>query len=150
VDPDDATLAELRAAMDRHDPVPDRLVEAAIASYTWRTVDAELAAPLTFDSLVDAGAAVRGASEPRLLIFQTGLGSVELELSDVDGPGERRLFGKFSPGSGEVALETLDGAATPVTTDPLGRFTVVAPQTGPFRLRGWINSRAFVTDWVVL
>ena len=147
---DDAVLDELRAAVDGYDPVPERLVDAAVQAYTWRTVDAELSGPLTFDSLVDSAAAVRGTDEPRLLIFQTGLGSVELELSTVDSTGERRLLGRVHAARGEVALEVPGGGTTaPVTTDRLGRFTVVAPATGPFRLRGRIAGHTFVTDWVV-
>ena len=50
--PDERLLAALRELFDRSTPLPPRVVEMAKESYTWRTVDAELAA-LTSDSLVD-------------------------------------------------------------------------------------------------
>ena len=53
VNPEDAQLLdELRRAASRFDPPPPAVVEAARSSFTWRTIDAELAA-LVFDSGVD-------------------------------------------------------------------------------------------------
>jgi len=62
---EDAGLeAGLRDAAARFDPVPAELIQAAVAAFSWRTADAELAA-LAFDSLLDqAGdALVRGAGD---------------------------------------------------------------------------------------
>src|SRR4051794_33213017 len=72
-----ALLAELSEVFGHVDPVPPEVVAAARASFTWRTVDAELAvlAELAFDSLVDdtGGTLVRGAAaeQPRLLTFRS-------------------------------------------------------------------------------
>src|SRR5258708_39306106 len=50
---DDAELEEqLRQIAARLDPVPQRLLEAAVDSYTWRTIDSDLA-ELAFHSLAD-------------------------------------------------------------------------------------------------
>ena len=43
---------ELRAAIATADPVPPEVLRAARESFTWRTIDAELAA-LTYDSVID-------------------------------------------------------------------------------------------------
>ena len=41
---DEAIFEELRGLVARADPVPERLNEAARGAFTWRTIDAELAA----------------------------------------------------------------------------------------------------------
>lgn len=59
-DDDDALLTELRAALDVP-AVPEHVVAAAKAAYTWRTIDEELAfAVLVYDSSLDDSALVRG------------------------------------------------------------------------------------------
>ena len=40
---DDRILELLSRAVDRADPVPEHVTEAARESFTWRTIDAELA-----------------------------------------------------------------------------------------------------------
>ena len=37
-------LEQLRAAAEEHDPVPPHVLAAAKASFTWRTIDAEIEA----------------------------------------------------------------------------------------------------------
>ena len=49
---DDATFDELKDALTAADAVPDDVLQAAKDSYTWRTIDAELA-ELVFDSSLD-------------------------------------------------------------------------------------------------
>ena len=54
----DPMFATLRSVIDRADPVPQAVVAAARAAYTWRTIDAELA-ELTADSaMADCGRAI--------------------------------------------------------------------------------------------
>ena len=69
-DPDDRLLAELAAALDAADPVPARVLDAAKESFTWRTIDAELA-ELVFDSAEQQLAGVRGIDGTRQVTFQT-------------------------------------------------------------------------------
>jgi hypothetical protein len=38
---DERLLVELRAIVERVDPVPRAVIDAALAGFTWRTVDAE-------------------------------------------------------------------------------------------------------------
>src|SRR5580700_7976020 len=94
---DEAALeAGLRDAAARFDPVPAELIQAAVAAFSWRTADAELAA-LAFDSLLDqAGdALVRSAGGPRLLAFQAGQLTIEVEVT---GTGSsRELVGQLIP-----------------------------------------------------
>src|SRR5436190_5273614 len=97
-------LAELQSVIDQVDGPPDDVVAAAKASFTWRTVDAELA-ELTFDSLVDeeAGTLVRSAEQPRLLTFSAG--DVEIEVEATLAGHRYRLLGQIVPsGPGQLAV----------------------------------------------
>src|SRR5688500_18840211 len=94
-DDDTRLLSELGRIVASHDPVPSDVVAAAKASFTWRTIDAELA-ELAFDSLVDDDAVlVRGDDQPRLLTFEGASVTVEIEI--VALAGERRVVGQLVP-----------------------------------------------------
>ena len=55
-EPDDRLLQELASALDATDPVPERFIEAAKESFTWRTIDIELAGHYRTDTLnIDRG-----------------------------------------------------------------------------------------------
>src|SRR3954470_17810269 len=98
---DAEVLAELRSVIDQVDAVPADVVAAAKASFTWRTVDAELAqlAELTFDSLVDedAGVLVRGGEQPRLLTFGAAGVEIEVEATATASGRSFRLLGQVVP-----------------------------------------------------
>src|SRR3954452_12156683 len=91
-------LAELRVAGLVVDPVPERVVFAAKASLSWRTIDAELA-ELTYDSALDVDrlTLVRGATAARMLTFSAGDLTVDVEVEGTDR--ERRLVGAMTPGA---------------------------------------------------
>ena len=149
---DAALLAELGAAMDEVDPAPAEVVAAARASFTWRTVDAELAAlaELSFDSLVDAGGTVvRGGAEPRLLTFRAG--DLEIEVEATQAGTTFRLLGQIVPPSaGQVEVRHPDGSRT-MPADELGRFSVDNVSAGPVSLVWRPPGGAAVnTEWVTL
>jgi hypothetical protein len=141
------------------DPVPDALVRAAEAAFTWRGVDAELA-ELAFDSLADREslALVRGGGEPRLLTFHAADLTIELEILPA-APGhlqpagaEHRLIGQLLPGGpARVQVRHPDGVLE-VEADELGRFAAERIATGPISLRcvqsGPGSSAPVVTEWV--
>ena len=111
---------------------PADVLEAARAVFAWRTVDAELAT-LSFDSLVDAGASgvhavdVRSMGQPRILAFDAGGLTVEVEVDET--PGSRRIVGQLTPaGAAELELRT---AGVPVTgeADELGGSCLPCPPT---------------------
>ena len=56
-------MEALARAVQAIEPVPADVVAAAKASFTWRTIDAELA-ELTFDSVADTDALVGRARGP--------------------------------------------------------------------------------------
>ncbi len=149
---DDEVLSLLKRAVEEHDPVPADAVRAAKEAWTWRTIDAELAA-LTYDSVVDEErlAGVRGAATTRALSFEAGELVVDLEVTD-DGDG-LRIRGQLAPaGPAAVLLEFSDGRAPVVMlTDELGRFGAERTAPGVARLRvepGVVGG--LVTDWVAI
>jgi hypothetical protein len=149
---DDALLAELSAAVAAHDPVPAALLDAAKASLTWRTIDAELAS-LAFDSSVDESPVlVRGpASDEQLLTFETEELAVDLQVSK-RGDG-RRLVGQIAPaGVAEIEVRTGSGVVVTVTSDELGRVPAVDVPAGSLSLRILPAGRShpIVTDWVTV
>src|SRR2546430_16960176 len=81
---DDLLIDELRSVVAELDPVPDRVLAAARGSFTWRTIDVELA-PLPYDSVMDEDrrALVPTGGEARLLPFEAPGLSVELPATGV-------------------------------------------------------------------
>jgi hypothetical protein len=150
---DEGLLQELRAAARRFDPPPDSVLEAARASFTWRTIDAELAA-LEFDSAVDLAAAttVRSSEGPRLLTFAAPGLNIEVEVSAI-GP-RRQLVGQLVPGQPARIDVRHAGGVTTVRADELGRFGADAISAGPVSLRCHLGdtpaSLPVVTEWIAL
>lgn len=144
---DDRLLEALRDVVAGPDEAPTEARAAAKALFTWRTVDAELAA-LVHDSWEVAPAAVRGArAGARLLSFEAddGTAAVELEV----GP-DRRVQGQLVPaGAGEVEVHHAGGVAQ-VAADALGRFRTGPLPAGPARLRCATAAGRIDTDWVLL
>jgi hypothetical protein len=144
-DEDQRLVQELRAAVDRVGVPTARMIAAAQAAYSWRTVDAELAA-LTHDSLTDESTLVRsGSAAPRTLVFESARVSVELEQTE-DG-----LVGQLVPPTdGEVTLQGPEGELGHASVDELGCFSFGRSLRGPVRLRCRTSSGVLVTDWVRL
>lgn len=120
---DDALLAELAGVLRPYTVPPPEVVEAARQSFTWRTIDAELAA-LTHDSLLDDEPVLaRAAAQPRILTFEAGELTIEVEVDET--PGGRRLLGQLVP-AGPAELELRCAGADTVTSaaDEYGRFTL--------------------------
>jgi hypothetical protein len=150
--PPDADLeAELRRVLAQIDPLPPGLVETGIRTFTWRTIDADLA-ELVFDSQVDQdeAALVRGDQQGRLLSFRAGTLTIEVEVTGT-GPS-RRLMGQFMPPQhGGVEIRHGDSTTT-VEADELGRFSAGPLPAGPVSLRCRPGSApdqpAIVTEWI--
>jgi hypothetical protein len=121
---------ELRRLLRAADPVPAQVVEAARSSYGWRTLEWELAR-LTADSLL-VGADVRG-EQPRLLTYQAGDRTIEVEVSDLGG--RLRVLGQLVPPQA-ARVRADQPAATgraEVVADALGQFTIRGLPPGPTR-----------------
>jgi len=148
---DDLFLEELRALAAEGDPVPERVLAAARGTFTWRTIDAELA-ELAYDSAVDAERllAVRSADTIRLLTFETSELTIELEVA-AEGD-HRRILGQLAPAAvGTIELRHVGGLLQ-LQTDELGRFTADDVEPGPvsLRWRGDEPGAAVTTEWVTI
>jgi hypothetical protein len=144
-------LAELRVAGLVIDPVPERVMFAAKASLSWRTIDAELA-ELTYDSALDDDrlSLVRGATAARMLTFSAGELTVDVEVEGTDG--EIRLIGELAPAQqATVVVRHADGT-TEVETDEDGRFRTGVLPAGPIslNLRLAAGGATVQTEWITL
>ncbi len=150
-DRDEALLAQLGAAVAEDGPPPE-IVAAAKAAFTWRTIDAELAA-LAYDTLEESvPAGVRGASASRALTFEAGSAVIEIE---VESAGEvRRLEGQVVPAAvARLELHRVDGAEPMgLAIDELGRFRADGVRPGQLRLLCRFLDQAggatLLTEWV--
>ena len=144
-------LTILRDVIEETDSVPAALVGAAQASFTWRTVDAELA-ELTSDSALDT-AAVRSTRAPRLLTFTAGETTLVVEVAPLAAgqDAERRLVGQLvAPRPAQVEVRHSTGSFT-VPADELGRFRAEPVPAGPISLAcrfAAAGEPTIVTSWV--
>jgi len=163
---DDELLRELGACLRAEQQVPAAFLAAARATWTWRTVDADLA-ELRYDSAHHQPAAVRGAvravaggpagaesAGPRVLTFTSDDVSIDLEV--VDG----EVVGQLVPArSAELVLEQsgvdpqgdpIESRAT-VPVDDVGWFRLAPAPAGRFRLNCTLPSGGrVVTGWISL
>ena len=128
----DPLLSEVREVIEKGDPIPESVIAAAKGSFTWRTIDSELAELVadSADSLAagPVGAAVRGESAPRLLTFEAPGLVVEVEVADTGT--SRRLVGQLVPmTAADVVVRWRTGSAA-TAADELGRFDVSDIPTG--------------------
>ena len=127
---DDALMDELRAVL-APDPVPAGVLAAARATFTWRSIDEELAELLS-DSADLALSGVRGTGDRRLS-FEAPQLVVEFVL--VPGPRGSRLEGQLAP-AGPARIEVRHGdAVTEIDADEQGRFVLDGVRRGPLALR---------------
>jgi hypothetical protein len=148
-DDDDELIGELGRAAELADPVPPHLVDAGIAAYTFRTIDADLAA-LVFDSAqAESEQLVRSERPARLLSFESTDLTIELEI--IPQGDAIHLVGQILPPAVvQVDVRQLDLVSTG-STDGLGRFSLVLPGSGPFQLSlpyAGAKGGATVTDWI--
>ena len=146
-EPDDRLLEELASALDATDPVPERFIEAAKESFTWRTIDIELA-ELVFDSAEAELAGVRGVDATRQVTFQAP--GFEIEVAIISD-GTRRLVGQVvPPHEGTVELRFGEQSMT-TEADSLGRFSFEDVPLGPISLRLELRDGAVVqTAWTLV
>ena len=154
-EPDDAALEEqLRQLIERLDPVPDQLLATAIASYTWRTVDTDLA-ELVFDSTAEENAALVRGEQARLLSFSARGLDIEVQVSG--GERDRRIVGQLTPPLPATVVIRQAGSAADLAADELGRFSGPLG-TGPFSLvctagteaDGTLSGLPVVTEWIAI
>jgi hypothetical protein len=145
---EDALVHTLRSVLAESDPVPDVLLDAARAAFTWRTVDAELA-ELTADTAL-AGALVRGGDGPRVLTFALSRATLLVEV--IREGAVRQLLGQLLLRGAQATGLRLQrpGGELPVEVDELGHFRLDEVPPGPARFALRLDDRPAVTAWVAL
>jgi hypothetical protein len=145
---DQRLFDELARLVRERDPVPPELVQMAQESFTWRTIDAELA-ELVADSYASAGATLvrSGQASVRLLTF--AVGGLRLELEVLADRASRRLVGELLPGHpARITVEHPEGSLAE-DTDELGRFIITGVPGGRVRVRCVPTAGpALVTPWL--
>jgi hypothetical protein len=152
-DADEALLARLRVVAGVVDDVPAHVVEAALAVFILRDLDAELA-QLVSDSVdaADTRVLVRGEdvlAAPRSQTFEAGDRTIDIEVTASES--RRRVVGLATGfGPGEVTLERVDGDSISAPIDAIGRFALDAsPGQARFRVVGF-DGTTVVTAWTTL
>jgi hypothetical protein len=125
--------------------VEEKLIRAAEAAFTWRTVDADLEI-LSMETELAASdtAMVRDAGQaaPRVFVFHGERVSVEIEVDDVG------IVGQLTPpGPARITLVTPDGPQAAADADEVGCFSLPPPPPGPMRLDCQRGSERFLTEW---
>jgi hypothetical protein len=144
---DEVLLRELREALAEERDVPEHILEAARAAFTWRTVDAELMALTSYDSVLDTelAARARAAQTARQLVFDAEGVSVQVEVT------EAGVAGQVLPARpGRVFLITPTGPVEEADLDELGMFLLGPPPSGPVRFRFEVDGTTVVTDWIAV
>jgi hypothetical protein len=144
---DNEILEILRKGMEEADAVPSTVSEFASALFTWRDIDAELA-ELTFDSVdEDAPAGVRSTSTARMISFEVGKWTIDLEYIPATGI----LMGSVSPASAFTVELHSRGARLAVELDDRGTFEFENVEGGPVSLVFRSSEGETVkTSWIAL
>lgn len=146
---DEELLERLGRVLSRTGGPPVEQVEATKGLFTWRTVDAELAA-LTYDSLVAEDTGVRAVEQPRILTFEAEGMTVEMEIDEL--PGARRLIGQLTPpGPARLELRSRNGDRITGAADDFGRFVLaLGPVLRQASLRCVRGDLSVETAWILL
>lgn len=143
---DDRLLLELRDAMRTVEDVPVGFIEAGKAAFAWRTVDAELVALAEEITATEALAGTRAEhAAVRALSFHASDVSIEIEVTT------DALLGQLvPPRSGQIEVQSQDGARNTATIDETGWFAIRPLPTTMFRLHLRTASDNVITEWVTL
>jgi hypothetical protein len=144
---DDALLLRLGALLDRVDPMPPEVRTEARALIELRRLDEQLA-ELVRDSAEERQGllAVRGEGDVRLISFETGPVTVELQVTERGAV--RDLVGQVT-GTEMVVAEVETGGGRREIAVEEGLFTAEDVPAGLLRLRlHTTTGHALVTSWV--
>ena len=144
---DDVLMHRLGAMLDRLDPTPPEVVAEARALFGLRRLDEELA-ELVRDSAEDRGGllVVRGEGDVRLISFETGPVTVELQVTE---RGAVRDLVAQVTGAALVGAEVETSAGRREVPIEDSLFTADDVPAGLLRLRLHTSTgRDLVTSWV--
>ncbi len=150
---DEGLLAALGEMLSPRGTPPGWLVDLAKGSYALRAIDAELAT-LTSDSELDTTVSrLRAGGAPRLVVFETGDLTVEIEIRPGNRAGWWQLIGQLIP-AGPARIEVRRAAGSEpgwADADERGRFAVDDLAAGPLSLTCVRPAqRAATTAWITI
>ncbi len=152
-DPDgDALVGELRRVLAVADPIPEHVQLVARLAIQWRTLDAEFA-ELVHDSRVDEPQlALRSTATARVLTFEAGDLTIEIETEHVGGAAgdTLRVVGQvIPPGPADITVRNNDELFV-ASADERGRFDAEGLAPGRLSLRCRLDGRLVETDWLTI
>lgn len=144
---DEALIAALEHALRGDPAVPSGIRTAGYAAYTWRDIDADLAA-LTYDSTLEdallSGARSQQQAPLRAMTFASSSMTIEIEV------GPNGLLGQTVPAhAGQIRVVPQVGECWSVEADDSGCFTVSPNPACPFRLQV-AGDATVTTAWITL
>ena len=144
---DEAILHALGLSLSQGEPLPPRALEFATGAFAWRDVEGDLA-ELLHDSVLEEAVVLRDETCLRLLVFQAGDITLDIEQTP------KKLNGSLSPpATYRVALHDGTQPAVPtVLTDEAGMFELTGGVRGPVRfvVSDPDGQVAIVSPWVTL
>ena len=149
---DEGLLAALHEVIGHDEPVPDLSADLAKSSYGLRDADAELAVLASDSGLATTPSMVRSAAPSRLVVFETGDLSVEIEIERAARAGSWRLTGQLTPAvPARIRVRRQQAEPAWVDADDRGRFAVDHLPAGPLSLvcvRPALPAAA--TEWILV
>ncbi|MFL6162359.1 MAG: hypothetical protein ACJ74U_09025 [Jatrophihabitantaceae bacterium] len=150
VDDDVRLLTRLAAVAREVDPPPEQLYALGRATFELYRIDDELA-ELVADSRLDSHAVRAGASDIRLLSFESAGATLELQITG--GVAVSSILGQLVrpevPGTGRAFLQRPGGLPVSVPVDAYGRFEFPEAPASLFRIRVELaDSTSISTAWV--
>lgn len=144
---DDELMASLRRIADDVDAAPELVTESARAAFSTRHLDDELA-ELLHDSELVSSHGVRDAQPgPRLLSFEVGDVSLEIQLEEVQGQLAVRGIAVGTVGEAEIETTTSGPRTAPI--DDKGWFRVDGLPSEPLRIRvHGADGTSVTTGWI--
>jgi hypothetical protein len=136
-------MAALAEAVADESAVTDQARTAALAAFTWRTVDEELM-ELLHDSAMTAGAAVRSTSAARDLVFEVEGASIDVEYDD------GVVTGQVDPATLSLRMQRPEEPDVEVPTDSAGFFRIENVAAGSVRFAVQVGDMRAVTPWITL
>jgi hypothetical protein len=146
---DDQLIAALGDAMAAAREMPPSFAAVGKATFTWHSIDADLAT-LTRDSAVaDEHALASARSEPanlRSLTFTSAALTIEVEVSS------GALLGQIvPPQAGQIDACAASGDVVTAAIDEIGCFAIRQIPEVPFRLHcHTLGGASVITNWITL
>lgn len=149
---EDRLQARLGEALAAREPMPAHLADVAKGLFAWRDVDAFLAT-VTFDSVVDELAGVRGMTLARTVTFECGATEIQImAAAATERVGERtthRLICQIAPGEpGASAVLRHPGGQIPAVIGAHGDVEFADVPEGPVQLTVTTSDGVITTEAV--